>query len=31
LEQFNPPKEIRLAPEEVAAMHLIVGAHRVYR
>ncbi|MDA1098009.1 MAG: helix-turn-helix domain-containing protein [Proteobacteria bacterium] len=31
LEQYNPPKEIRLAPEEVAAMHLIVGAHRVYR
>ena len=31
LEQYNPPKEIRFAPEEVAAMHLIVGAHRVYR
>ena len=31
LEQFNPPKEIHLAPEDVAAMHLIVGAHRVYR
>ena len=31
LEQFNPPKELRFAPEEVAAMHLIVGAHRVYR
>ncbi len=31
LEQFNPQMEIRLAPEEVVAMHLIVGAHRVYR
>ena len=31
LEQYNPPKEIRFAPEDVAAMHLIVGAHRVYR
>ncbi|MDP6833086.1 MAG: S24 family peptidase [Alphaproteobacteria bacterium] len=31
LEQFNPPMEISFAPEEVAAMHLIVGAHRVYR
>ena len=31
LEQYNPPKEVRFAPEEVAAMHLIVGAHRVYR
>ncbi len=31
LEQYNPPKEVRFVPEEVAAMHLIVGAHRVYR
>jgi SOS-response transcriptional repressor LexA len=31
LEQYNPPKEIHLDPGEVAAMHLIVGAHRVYR
>lgn len=31
LEQYNPPKEIRLDPEQVAVMHLIVGAHRVYR
>ncbi|MBT4486991.1 MAG: helix-turn-helix transcriptional regulator, partial [Rhodospirillaceae bacterium] len=31
LEQYNPPKEVRFAPEDVAAMHLIVGAHRVYR
>ena len=31
LEQYNPPKEIRLDPANVAVMHLIVGAHRVYR
>jgi SOS-response transcriptional repressor LexA len=31
LEQYNPPKEIRLEPGEIAVMHLIVGAHRVYR
>lgn len=31
LEQYNPPKEIHFAPVDVAAMHLIVGAHRVYR
>jgi phage repressor protein C with HTH and peptisase S24 domain len=31
LEQYNPPGEVKFAPEEVAAMHLIVGAHRVYR
>lgn len=31
LEQYNPAREIHFPPEQIRALHLIVGAHRVFR